>query len=64
MASQHFQALPSKGRHPLHFLKPFWTEIGKHILDWEAELVKELAPCVSESLTKALQLSLVTTALS
>lgn len=43
---------------------PFWTEIGKGILDWEAELVKELAPYVSESLTKVLQLSPVTADLS
>lgn len=38
--------------------------LGKGSLDWEVKLVKELAPDVSKSLIKILQLSLVVAAVS
>lgn len=38
--------------------------LGRGGLDWEAELVKELAPAVRKSLLKVLQLSLVAAARS
>ena len=38
--------------------------LGRGSLDWEAELVKELAPDVGKSLIKILQLSLVVAAFS